>query len=383
MSKGKRNQPEEPPQPGATRISPAEVQEREFRLAFRGYNERDVDVFLDEITEELSRLLGENRRLREQLEGKGPVAADPDHALLEADAIVLRAHEEAALILADAQRQAVAAEGTEADAAVALDAEGLAHPAVPIVSTFIARERGFLQNMAALIQRHAEEVKQDIRRAKDAGLTAGLDRPADVASSVVVAPITEAAVEGEVAEPVAEEGPAASAVDAEWAPEPAAADEGGSAPDGADAEEDDEAPSWEAVAEAAWGASAASSWPPSEGPDGGAEVEPEDGVAEPEASVVAGAAAREALSKHLGDDHQQASARGIGVAGQPVATELERPDLGAAPVGLMAGERAVGVEGAPPLVHAAVRLGDAHAVGVESRDEDEPPTLQELFWGES
>ena len=382
MSKGKRKQPEGPPQPGATSVSPADVQEREFRLAFRGYNERDVDMFLDEITEELSRLLGENRRIREQLEGKGPVAADPDHALLEADAIVLRAHDEAARILAEAQRQVAAAEVGETDQAMALDSEGLAHPAVPIVSTFIARERGFLQNMAALIQRHAEEVKQDIRRAKDAGLTAGLDRPSD-ASSTVAAPVATLGGEVEADEPIALDGAGGSAVDAEWTPEPAAADEGGSAPDGAhdEEEEDEEAPSWEAVAEAAWGASAASSWTPGEGSDVDAEVEPEDGLAQPEASVVAGAVGVEALSAHHGDDHEQASARGIG--GLSVATELERPDLGAGPVGLRSGGGAVSVEDAPPLVHAAARLGDADAVGGESRDEDEPPTLQELFWGES
>jgi DivIVA domain-containing protein len=358
MSKGKRNQPPEgTPQPGATRTSPADVQEREFRLAFRGYNERDVDVFLDEITEELSRLLGENRRLREQLEGKGPVTADPDHALLEADAIVLRAHEEAARILADAQRQAVAAEGVDGDQAIPLDAEGLAHPAVPIVSTFIARERGFLQNMAALIQRHAEEVKQDIRRAKDAGLTAGIDRPADATSSTVVAPVASGleVVEGE-AEDV---GPAAaedaSAVDAEWVPDAAvpdvedaeAADRplgDGTPDDGGESEE----PSWEAVAEAAWSAPAAS-WSSSKGPDRGAEVEPENG--------------------------------GVGMQAS-VATELERPDLGTVPAGLVAGERAVGIDDAPPLVHAAVRVGDDQAGG-GAREEEDPPTLQELFWGES
>ena len=35
------------------RIAPADVQQVEFRLAFRGYNERDVDAFLDRITEGL------------------------------------------------------------------------------------------------------------------------------------------------------------------------------------------------------------------------------------------------------------------------------------------------------------------------------------------
>jgi DivIVA domain-containing protein len=362
MSKGKRTQPETPPQPGATRISPADVQEREFRLAFRGYNERDVDMFLDEITEELSRLLAENRRLREQLEGKGPVPVDPDHALLEADAIVLRAHEDAARILADAQRQASAAEGMDADRALVMDAEGPDHPAVPLVGTFIARERGFLQNMAALIQRHAEEVKLDIRRAKEAGLTEGLDRPADVATSTIVAP-TAAEVgetrEGEAADP----GVAAQADDSEWVPEPAADGPADGSVDSAAHEEDEESPSWEAVAEAAWGASAASSWAPSEGPEPGGEVEPDDGAIEARAAAAVGAVAAEALP------------------GPGVATELERPDL--APAGVLSGGRSVAVDDPPSLVHAAVRLGDPDAIDAESANEDEPRTLQELFWGES
>jgi DivIVA domain-containing protein len=46
------------------RITPEEVQQVEFRLAFRGYNERDVDAFLDRITEGLSSYLEELERLR-------------------------------------------------------------------------------------------------------------------------------------------------------------------------------------------------------------------------------------------------------------------------------------------------------------------------------
>jgi DivIVA domain-containing protein len=38
------------------RITPVEIQQKEFRLAMRGYHERDVDEFLDEITEEVARL---------------------------------------------------------------------------------------------------------------------------------------------------------------------------------------------------------------------------------------------------------------------------------------------------------------------------------------
>lgn len=48
-------------------INPQEIQDREFREAFRGYNEDDVDTFLDEIAVEYSRLYQENQRMKVQL----------------------------------------------------------------------------------------------------------------------------------------------------------------------------------------------------------------------------------------------------------------------------------------------------------------------------
>jgi DivIVA domain-containing protein len=47
------------------RLTPIDVQQKEFRLAFRGYNERDVDEFLDLVTEELAAFTEENRRLQD------------------------------------------------------------------------------------------------------------------------------------------------------------------------------------------------------------------------------------------------------------------------------------------------------------------------------
>src|SRR2546426_5281044 len=48
-------------------ISPQEIQDREFREAFRGYNQDDVDGFLDEIAVEFGRLYQENQRMKVQL----------------------------------------------------------------------------------------------------------------------------------------------------------------------------------------------------------------------------------------------------------------------------------------------------------------------------
>src|SRR2546425_4229330 len=48
-------------------ITPQEIQDREFREAFRGYNQDDVDTFLDEIAVEFGRLYQENQRMKVQL----------------------------------------------------------------------------------------------------------------------------------------------------------------------------------------------------------------------------------------------------------------------------------------------------------------------------
>jgi cell division initiation protein len=48
-------------------INPQEIQDREFREAFRGYNEDDVDTFLDEIAVEYARIYQENQRMKVQL----------------------------------------------------------------------------------------------------------------------------------------------------------------------------------------------------------------------------------------------------------------------------------------------------------------------------
>src|ERR671932_823663 len=61
-------EPAPSPEGRSTRITPIDIQQKEFRLAFRGYNEREVDEFLDQLTEEVARLHADNRRLQEQVE---------------------------------------------------------------------------------------------------------------------------------------------------------------------------------------------------------------------------------------------------------------------------------------------------------------------------
>ncbi len=50
------------------KLTPLDIHHKEFRRALRGYNEEDVDIFLDEVAEEFERLFKENIDLKEQIE---------------------------------------------------------------------------------------------------------------------------------------------------------------------------------------------------------------------------------------------------------------------------------------------------------------------------
>jgi len=144
------------------RLSPVEIQQKEFRLSVRGYNEHEVDEFLDLVTEEVARLTAEVKRAQEDLAYQRTVPLDTD-AAAEAEAILERARDEAARILADADRMAAEIRA----GAIPAGAAGVAVAATagpdPATGRFLTREREFLQGLASLIQQHAEAVKEDVR----------------------------------------------------------------------------------------------------------------------------------------------------------------------------------------------------------------------------
>lgn len=148
----KKSEQQETPAIGGGRITPIDVQQVEFRLAFRGYNERDVDAFLDRITEDLSHYLEENQRLRTGTVSVAP-AVSPDGAEAarrEAEQILAQAREEAAEIVRRAEREAAAIQATAS--------AGAGGPRAA-VAPFLNREREFLQNLGSIVQSHAEEIR--------------------------------------------------------------------------------------------------------------------------------------------------------------------------------------------------------------------------------
>jgi DivIVA domain-containing protein len=156
--RGKADQETAPVEP--KRVTPVDIQQKEFRLAMRGYHEQDVDQFLDEVTEEMARLHAENKRLHEELEFASTRHADMGGAQ-DAEAILRQARDEAERLLAEARGRASAA--------------SVPAPSSSDLGPFIVREREFLQGLADLIQSHAEGVKEQLRRAR--GGTAGTTAP--------------------------------------------------------------------------------------------------------------------------------------------------------------------------------------------------------------
>ncbi len=147
---------QEAPASADGRITPTDVQQVEFRLSVRGYNERDVDAFLDRITEDLSGYLEELERLRAEATAAPASAAAPrsfDAAAseIEAERILGRAHEDAAAIVRQAEQQA---------AAIRAGASTGSGDVRAAVAPFLNTEREFLQGLGTLVQTHAEEIKQ-------------------------------------------------------------------------------------------------------------------------------------------------------------------------------------------------------------------------------
>jgi DivIVA domain-containing protein len=117
------------------RITPQAVQQKEFRVARfgAGYRMREVDEFLDQVTDAMSALVAENERLLQGSVGGSPASNRPSTPPSFPPSLPSLAD--------DAGRAAVDA--------------------------FLRREKGFLQDLGGLVQSHAEELRsmvRDVRR---------------------------------------------------------------------------------------------------------------------------------------------------------------------------------------------------------------------------
>ena len=154
--------------PAGGRVSPLDVQQKEFHVTRVGvgYRMREVDEFLDQVTDTLSALIAENEQLRAS-SGSPSATRAPD----------ARPRETAA---------------NPADRAA--------------VDAFLQREKGFLQDLGGLVQTHAEELRSMIRATRQAPPAAMVRE--EPAPEQEAAPEQEPVVEQQpVARPVAEAEP--------------------------------------------------------------------------------------------------------------------------------------------------------------------------------
>jgi DivIVA domain-containing protein len=129
-------------------LTAADIQKKVFRQEFRGYHRQDVDVFLDQLTEDYAALSEEVRRLREG----GAAGADLSEAHAEAQEILRKARAEA-----DALRAGAGASPAEGAGSV---------------SAFLSMEKEFLRGLAEMISRHAEAVRDRARGSRPAAAPA-------------------------------------------------------------------------------------------------------------------------------------------------------------------------------------------------------------------
>jgi cell division initiation protein len=99
------------------KLTPLDIHHKEFGHALRGYNEAEVDAFLDQVADELERLFKENIDLSEKIEGleeKVRTYQDMERTLhntllsaqKSADEMMVKAQREAEAVLKDAEVKA-------------------------------------------------------------------------------------------------------------------------------------------------------------------------------------------------------------------------------------------------------------------------------------
>ena len=139
-------------------LTPIDIQQKEFRVSrFGGYKMRDVDEFLDQITDSFTALTAATTGLRA---GAAPVVGTPDlgDVARQADEIIARA----------GPRPRASSRRPAATAATGSTASPDGPQERAAVTAFIAQEREFLQSLAGLVQEHAETVKGMAKSARSA-----------------------------------------------------------------------------------------------------------------------------------------------------------------------------------------------------------------------
>lgn len=140
-------------------ITPADIQNKEFTKGFRGYDEEEVDMFLDLITLDLEKLMKENLNLKAQI---ATLKKDQD-SIGGSDLTVKETIETAKRIMDDLavsseKRAKVLVENAEMDAAIIIkDAKMKAEQVAAESSQLTRSYEEFKREYKNLLKKHLEE----------------------------------------------------------------------------------------------------------------------------------------------------------------------------------------------------------------------------------
>ena len=197
------------------KLTPMDIHHKEFRHSLRGYDEKEVDTFLDDVADEFERLFKENIDLSERLDGASDKVRSYQEmektlhntmlaAQRSAEDIVTRARGEAATLLRDAE----------------VKAKELIHGALRQKQTVAGElvrikqaEEEFRSEFVSALERHLESVRE-VGLPDDISVLVGKTDSGMVAEVEVAAESAMAALE--------EAGAAVAASASALAPEPAA-----------------------------------------------------------------------------------------------------------------------------------------------------------------
>ena len=137
-------------------LTPEDVRNKEFRYSFRGYNEEEVDAFLDEVEAEVGRLLTENNQLRQRAAAPpAPAPAGPAQAPMSETEEMLR---RTLLIAQRTADETVAQAKAEADKLLA-DARNQSEAMISSAQQQASAQLGDLDNRRRALEQHIESLR--------------------------------------------------------------------------------------------------------------------------------------------------------------------------------------------------------------------------------
>ena len=167
-------------------ITPADIQNKEFTKGFRGYDEEEVDMFLDLITLDLEKLMKENLNLKAQI---ATLKKDQD-SIGGSDLTVKETLETAKRIMDDLavsseKRAKVLVENAEMDAAIIIkDAKMKAEQVAAESSQLTRSYEEFKREYKNLLTKHLEEFESNSANIDIDGLNSLIEESKNAKSNV-------------------------------------------------------------------------------------------------------------------------------------------------------------------------------------------------------